>query len=164
MLRLSVRAVLRHLCDLFTIYHIRKALATLLEDGYITGTQARLISSTLSQCCRDVRTQAIPLVDAFHYSDDLVRSPLGRYDGNVYEGETHVHVHGKHSCSTHSHHVIMFGRQPVQRDVLLCCSCSCLCSCLCSISLAFFLRVKNAPESQSRPFYWETYIKPNLYR
>ena len=29
--------------------------------------------------------QCIPLVDSFGLSDTLLRSPLGRYDGNVYE-------------------------------------------------------------------------------
>lgn len=85
-INVSVRTILHQLCDLFTIYHIRKALASLLEDNFITGQQARLITSTLAICCYEIRTQCIPLVDAFHYSDDLVRSPLGRYDGNVYEG------------------------------------------------------------------------------
>jgi len=30
-------------------------------------------------------TDAIPLVDAFNFSDSMLNSALGRYDGNVYE-------------------------------------------------------------------------------
>ena len=31
------------------------------------------------------RPEAVSLVDAFDYSDYILNSPLGRYDGNVYE-------------------------------------------------------------------------------
>ena len=31
------------------------------------------------------RPEAVALVDAFDYSDFVLNSPLGRYDGNVYE-------------------------------------------------------------------------------
>ncbi len=33
---------------------------------------------------KDVRREAIPLVDAFDYPDKLLCSALGRYDGDVY--------------------------------------------------------------------------------
>jgi acyl-CoA oxidase len=35
--------------------------------------------------CREVRENAVPLVDAFNYPDWILKSPLGRYDGNIYE-------------------------------------------------------------------------------
>jgi len=33
----------------------------------------------------ELRPEAVSLVDAFDHSDYVLNSPLGRYDGNVYE-------------------------------------------------------------------------------
>jgi acyl-CoA oxidase len=39
----------------------------------------------VSELCQTLRKDAVPLVDAFNLSDFVINSPLGRYDGNVYE-------------------------------------------------------------------------------
>lgn len=44
-----------------------------------------MIIAGVSELCKVVRKDAVPLVDSFNFSDFLVNSPLGRYDGNVYE-------------------------------------------------------------------------------
>ncbi|RKO89201.1 acyl-CoA oxidase [Blyttiomyces helicus] len=43
------------------------------------------IRSKVSQLCKEVRKDAIPLTDAFGISDYVINSPFGRYDGNIYE-------------------------------------------------------------------------------
>ena len=35
--------------------------------------------------CKEIRAVAVPLVDSFNFSDFIINSPLGRYDGNIYE-------------------------------------------------------------------------------
>ncbi len=43
------------------------------------------IRAQVNTLCKDVRRHAIPLTDAFHFTDYVLNSPLGRYDGNMYE-------------------------------------------------------------------------------
>lgn len=43
------------------------------------------IRIAVSDLCKTIRKDAVSLVDSFNYSDFVVNSPLGRYDGNVYE-------------------------------------------------------------------------------
>ena len=33
----------------------------------------------------EIRPDCVPLVDAFGYTDNILKSSIGRYDGNVYE-------------------------------------------------------------------------------
>ena len=35
--------------------------------------------------CKEVRKDAILITDSFNFSDFIINSPLGRYDGNIYE-------------------------------------------------------------------------------
>lgn len=81
----SLRSVLRTVADLFALYHLKSRASTLLEDGYMTGAQVKALNKLVLDLCYQVRAQAIPLVDAFNLNDVLLRSPLGRYDGNIYE-------------------------------------------------------------------------------
>jgi acyl-CoA oxidase len=41
-----------------------------------------------------LRPDVVPLVDAFDISDKVLRSTIGRYDGNVYEA---LYEHAAHS-------------------------------------------------------------------
>ncbi len=43
------------------------------------------IRSQVSTLCKIVRKDAIPLTDSFNFSDFIINSPLGKYDGNIYE-------------------------------------------------------------------------------
>ena len=43
------------------------------------------IRSSVSSLCKTVRADSIPLTDSFNFSDFIINSPLGRYDGNIYE-------------------------------------------------------------------------------
>ncbi len=43
------------------------------------------IRQHVSRLCKQVRQEAIPLVDSFNLSDYVINSPLGRKDGNVYQ-------------------------------------------------------------------------------
>ena len=36
------------------------------------------------ELCREIRKDAVPLVDSFNLPDFLINSPFGRYDGDVY--------------------------------------------------------------------------------
>jgi acyl-CoA oxidase len=47
--------------------------------------QLSQVSQRLKELLAQLRPNAVALVDAFDYSDEMLNSVLGRYDGNVYE-------------------------------------------------------------------------------
>ena len=46
--------------------------------------QVSLAKEQLYQLLKEVRREAVPLVDAFDIPDKVLNSALGRYDGDVY--------------------------------------------------------------------------------
>ncbi|PVZ99193.1 hypothetical protein BB558_004798 [Smittium angustum] len=52
---------------------------------YFDSKQVNVLKGKLDDLCQSVRKIAVLLVDSFGYTDYVVNSPLGRYDGNVYE-------------------------------------------------------------------------------
>lgn len=47
--------------------------------------QAALVSAHIKELLKELRPNAVALVDAFDLNDRRLNSVLGRYDGNVYE-------------------------------------------------------------------------------
>ncbi|KAI8819816.1 acyl-CoA dehydrogenase/oxidase C-terminal [Fimicolochytrium jonesii] len=77
--------ILERLCLLYGLYSIVENAGPFLQYGYFTPQQMDWIRASVAILCKEVRHQAIPLTDAFNYSDFMLNSPLGRYDGNAYE-------------------------------------------------------------------------------
>eukprot|EP01130_Rhizamoeba_saxonica_P016042 TRINITY_DN7336_c0_g1_i1.p1 TRINITY_DN7336_c0_g1~~TRINITY_DN7336_c0_g1_i1.p1 ORF type:complete len:719 (+),score=148.75 TRINITY_DN7336_c0_g1_i1:30-2159(+) len=79
-----VREVLADLCRLYSLYNIDKNMKYFLQGRYFSPDQAAEISDTVFELCSIIREVSVPLVDAFNFPDFLLRSPLGRKDGNLY--------------------------------------------------------------------------------
>jgi len=79
------RKILSKLCSLFALHRIEQFLRYFLEGEYMCGKQSRLISLQVRQLCAEIREVAVPLVDSFNFPDFVLRSPLGRKDGNIYK-------------------------------------------------------------------------------
>lgn len=58
------------------------------QDGYLSPNQLSLAKQQLYSLFKEVRKEAVPLVDAFDFPDGMLNSVLGRYDGDVY---THLY-------------------------------------------------------------------------
>jgi len=56
-----------------------------LQDGYMNNFQLDIIHDSVLRLLSAVRPNAVALVDAFDFPDELLCSVLGRYDGQVYE-------------------------------------------------------------------------------
>ena len=56
-----------------------------LKDGYFNPGQVSILNRKVLTLLEDIRPNAVALVDAFDYPDQLLQSCLGRYDGQVYE-------------------------------------------------------------------------------
>ena len=77
----KIKKVLTRLCILFALTHF-------LDENWgecIPSDQYRLIKQSVYHMMSEIRPDCIPLVDSFDYSDQILRSSIGRYDGNVYE-------------------------------------------------------------------------------
>jgi acyl-CoA oxidase len=77
----KIQKVLTRLCALFALTHF-------LDENWgdsIEADQFRYIRVTINNLLNEIRPDCIPLVDAFDYPDNVLRSTIGRYDGNVYE-------------------------------------------------------------------------------
>ena len=78
---LNAQKVLTRLCILF-------ALTNFMDDNWgdvIDADQYKYIRSNISTLLNEIRPDCVTLVDAFGYSDNVLKSTIGRYDGNVYE-------------------------------------------------------------------------------
>lgn len=42
------------------------------------------VKQQITVLCKIVRQDAIPLTDSFNFTDFIINSPLGRYDGDIY--------------------------------------------------------------------------------
>jgi len=81
----KIGSVLKSLCDLFACYNIEKDLGEFLEASIISPNQGATIHEVVELLLKEVRPNAVPLVDAFNFTDRDLNSALGAYDGNVYE-------------------------------------------------------------------------------
>ncbi|KAI8909610.1 acyl-CoA dehydrogenase/oxidase C-terminal [Gorgonomyces haynaldii] len=81
----ALKPVLQKLCLLYGLHHIVELSGAFLQYEFFNPRQIDWIRAHVSSLCRAIRKDAVPLTDAFNYSDFIINSPLGRYDGNVYE-------------------------------------------------------------------------------
>ncbi|POG62924.1 uncharacterized protein OCT59_028044 [Rhizophagus irregularis] len=81
----SLKKVMTSLCNLFVLHTMEKDVGEFLESEYLTSSQARLLRTQVYNLLKEIRPNAVSLVDAFLIPDALLSSALGRYDGKVYE-------------------------------------------------------------------------------
>ena len=77
----KIQKVLTRLCILFATTHF-------LDENWgdiIEQNQYRMIRTTAYNVMTELRDDCIPLTDAFDFPDKVLKSTIGRYDGNVYE-------------------------------------------------------------------------------
>ncbi|XP_021378180.1 peroxisomal acyl-coenzyme A oxidase 1-like [Mizuhopecten yessoensis] len=81
----QVLNVLTSLCKLYAVHGVMEHLGEFIQDGYLSTSQVEAVTGKLMALMKEIRHNAVALVDAFDYPDALLSSCLGRYDGNVYQ-------------------------------------------------------------------------------
>jgi acyl-CoA oxidase len=81
----ELHSVLKTQCNLFVLHTMQIELADFLSSGHISSSQSRLLKEQVLLLLKQVRPNAVALVDSFNFSDFKLQSALGRYDGKVYE-------------------------------------------------------------------------------
>ncbi|XP_063147579.1 peroxisomal acyl-coenzyme A oxidase 2 [Candoia aspera] len=81
----AIQRVLKNLCDLFALHGIFSNAGDFMQDGYFSTEQIDGVTETYLDLLAVIRRDAVPLVDAFDFSDAFLNSALGSYDGHVYQ-------------------------------------------------------------------------------
>lgn len=69
-------AILATLRDLYALWRIEADRAFFLEHGYFDSPTAKAVRNLVNRLCREVRGQAVPLVDAFGIPDAVLGAPI----------------------------------------------------------------------------------------
>lgn len=86
----STTAVLQRVAILFCVSTMEQELADFLTSGYLSAEQALLVKEANIAALKDIRPEAVALVDAFGLPDYLMQSALGDQDGRAYERMTEM--------------------------------------------------------------------------
>ncbi|KAI3623595.1 acyl-CoA oxidase [Malassezia furfur] len=81
----GVKKSLQTLCEFYGLWQIEEKGALFLRSGWLSSEQYDHLARRVTELCAETRKFAIPLIDSFEYSDFVINSPFGRYDGNVYQ-------------------------------------------------------------------------------
>lgn len=71
-----LQAVLKRLADLFALTHLDEHRAWYLEQGVFTSAKGSAIRALVLRLCRDLRQEAVALVDAFGIPDLCLSAPI----------------------------------------------------------------------------------------
>jgi acyl-CoA oxidase len=72
----SLKEILDTLCDLYALHRIEADRGWFLEHGYLESGKAKAIRKQVNKLCREVRQQALPLVDSFGIPDPVLAAPI----------------------------------------------------------------------------------------
>lgn len=73
------------LLKLFAVYDLLKNPTALFECGYLNPTQLSMLKVSYRELLLKVKDQALNLIEAFDYEDNLVNSCIGNSYGDIYE-------------------------------------------------------------------------------
>lgn len=77
--------ILTVVATLFALWSIEQDSGLFLRSRFLAPEDLDNVTALVDEYNAKVREQAIPLTDAFNYSDYFINSPIGNYDGNVYK-------------------------------------------------------------------------------
>lgn len=83
----EMRAVLKRMNHLFGLWSLEKHLPTLYDAGFFKTQDRPTVNlrENILRLCRELKGDAVTLVDAFAPPDFILNSCLGYSDGNVYQ-------------------------------------------------------------------------------
>uniref|UniRef100_A0A1L8DZ32 Acyl-coenzyme A oxidase n=1 Tax=Nyssomyia neivai TaxID=330878 RepID=A0A1L8DZ32_9DIPT len=81
----ALAGILRDLLELYAVDAAKKALGDLLRFTTISDGDVKQLQKRLEGVLERIRPNAVAIVDGFDFPDEVLRSALGAYDGNVYE-------------------------------------------------------------------------------
>jgi len=80
----DLQPILRKLSDLYVWHSLDSSIGTLVSSGYLTSKHVVLIRAYIRSLYKDIRQNAVALVDSLNIPDSVLLSPFGSADGDVY--------------------------------------------------------------------------------
>jgi len=80
----DVKSVLTDLFYLYGLTNIQSDISVFFSFDLLNGKQYSLIKKAIRLQLKVIRKNAVALVDSFGWSDYVINSPFGRYDGDIY--------------------------------------------------------------------------------
>eukprot|EP01120_Amphizonella_sp_Union-15-10_P008001 TRINITY_DN2789_c0_g1_i3.p1 TRINITY_DN2789_c0_g1~~TRINITY_DN2789_c0_g1_i3.p1 ORF type:complete len:591 (-),score=93.84 TRINITY_DN2789_c0_g1_i3:29-1801(-) len=80
----SLVPILRKLWFLYALTNVKQLIDRFLEFEYFRSECVPMVRKLFVDLCATIRTDAVPLVDAFNLPDWVIKAPLGRFDGDIY--------------------------------------------------------------------------------
>ena len=72
----SLKLVLKRLCDLYALSEIEFNKGWYLEHGALSGLKSRAVTREVDKLCREIRQEAVQLVDSFGIPDACLAAPI----------------------------------------------------------------------------------------
>lgn len=81
----EIQIVLTKLASLYGSWTLEKYIATMYQGGYMIGPEpARLLREAILSLCAEIKPQAVALADVIAPPDFVIKSTIGKSDGQVY--------------------------------------------------------------------------------
>ena len=77
--------ILKCLSDVFSLHYVLNKSGAFMQCGVLHSTDLVELRRVILSLLQEVRPEAVALVDAFDIPDMVLRSVLGRKDGDVYK-------------------------------------------------------------------------------
>ncbi|KAI9360090.1 acyl-CoA dehydrogenase/oxidase [Pilaira anomala] len=81
----SVLAIMKKLTALWGIHVLHSYGDQGFKEGYFTPEQINSIEKTYLEVCKSLRKQVIGLTDGFGFPDFILKAPIAKYDGDIYQ-------------------------------------------------------------------------------
>jgi acyl-CoA oxidase len=81
----NIYSLMQDVSELFTVELIIRLLGDIMQVNDLTTKDINDLQNRFENALTKLRPNAIGIVDGFHYSDFVLNSTIGAYDGNVYE-------------------------------------------------------------------------------
>lgn len=98
----SVLAIMKKLTALWGIHVLHTYGDQGFKEGYFTPEQIKSIEKVYLDLCKSLRKQVIGLTDGFGFPDFVLKAPIAKYDGDIYQSKFFIVSFTKAYGSHHS--------------------------------------------------------------
>lgn len=88
----SVLAIMKKLTALWGLHVLNTYGDQGFKEGYISPEQIKSIEKVYVEQCKALRSQVVGLTDAFGHPDFILKAPIGRYDGDIYQRKLYKQI------------------------------------------------------------------------
>ncbi|KAI8146665.1 acyl-CoA dehydrogenase/oxidase [Fennellomyces sp. T-0311] len=100
----SVASIMRRLTTLWGLHALKTYSDQGFKEGYLSPQQLKQVEKLHLDICKGLRKQVIGLTDAWGYPDFVLKAPIAKYDGDIYEPYLETLLMAPNSTGVPSYH------------------------------------------------------------